>query len=390
MKKRFISIFLAVVLVLALAACGGGGNKNTIKIGLAAPLTGGMAAAGEMVQMAAEMAVSDINAAGGVNGKTVELVVLDDKNDPTEAANVAQRFIEDDDIVAVIGHVTSTTTLAALPIYKSAGMPVICPTGTSAEIKGYDRLLRIVLNDNVQGPQLSAMAINNLEIKRASILYANNDLGIGLRDQIISAFDDAGLEIASTDAYTPGADRDFSVHLSKVQRENPDAVFICGDYNEAGLIIYQAANLGGFEDVKFMGDASTIHQLFLDRVVGTGLESNVFLCCGYNPFDQRAAHQTFLANFSKVYDGEANEASVYTYDSVTLICKSLEAGAKGRDDLVSTVKGMSIDLVLGEGVRFGSDGERSANGMDILSVSKDGGFVYVDSVDLTGFDVSLD
>lgn len=361
-------------------------TPDTYYIGLAIPITGPLAAAGEQVIKAVDLAISEINAAGGVNGAMLESVPLDDKNDTTEAALVAQRFAEDDRIVAVIGHITSAATLAALPIYDEVDMPILTPTANSADIV-YDGLLRLCLVSTVQGPQVGAMVSNNLGAKKVAILYANDDFGIGMRDQTTPVIESFGGEVVSADPFTPGTDKDFSVLLSKVLKNSPDAVIALGTYNEGSLIVSQAAAMGGFEEIEFASDASWLHELFLERVGGTALEGNVYLACGYNPFDTRPAHQEFLAKFAEVYEGEPSEPSIYAYDAVKIIAESLEAGAT-RETLASVAKTLTFTgLACDDNVTFTEKGNRTQVGMDIVTI-KDGKYVpYGEKVDVSGLEL---
>lgn len=387
--KRIHSFFILILIIsLLLSGCSAqdsgsqSAEEDTIYIGLAVPLTGPMAAIGKMVQQSAQMGIDEANAAGGVNEKKLELVILDDANDPKQAAIVAQRFCEDPRITAVIGHITSTTTNAAYPIYQTANVPLLSPTANASSIKGYDKFLRIVLTDVTQAPQIAAMGINNLSLKTFSIIYANNDYGKNMKDICSDFIKAQNCELLNVETYVPGSDKDFSVILSKIQKNNPEGVIICGDYNEGSLILSQAAKMSGFEDTCFLGDTSMIHSLFLERIPSS-LEDNIYLCCGYNPFDERSANQDFLESFSKVYTGEPSEANAYTYDCLTIIVDTLRAGAT-KENMIAKAKEMTFtDLICDDNVQFDENGNRTVKNMDIVVV-RDGAFASADEkVDLT-------
>ena len=144
--------------------------------------------------------------------------------------------------------------------------------------------------------------------------------------------------------------------------------------------------MGGFEDIYFAGDASLLHELFLERVGGTSVESNVYLACGYNPFDSREVHQNFLTNFATVYEGDPNEAATYSYDAVNIIVESLKAGAT-KDTLISTAKSLTFtNLICDDNVTFNELGDRSATGMDIVVVEDSAFAPFGSKVDMTGFE----
>lgn len=374
MKNLRIFFTLILSASMLLSGCGSQSfldsqtaEENTIYIGLAVPLTGPMAAIGKMAQQSAQMGTDRVNAEGGINGKNLKLVILDDANDPKQAAIVAQRFCEDSKITAVIGHITSTTTNAAYSIYQAANMPLLSPTANASSIKGYNKFLRIVLTDVIQAPQIAAMGINNLDLQTFSIIYANNEYGKNMKDICNDFIKSQNCKLLDIESYVPGGDKDFSVLLTKIQKNNPEGIIICGDYNEGSLIISQAANMPGFADTYFLGDTSMIHTLFLERTP-SAMEDRIYLCCGYNPFDERSANQAFLNSFSKIYTGEPSEANAYTYDCITIIAETLRTGAT-KETLIATAKEMTFtNLICDDNVQFDSDGNRTVKNMDIVVI----------------------
>lgn len=389
MKRLSLFYIFFLIVSLLFSGCGSQSfsdsqatGESTIYIGLAVPLTGSMAAIGKMVQQSALMGTDQINTAGGINGKNLELVILDDANDPKQAAIVAQRFCEDPKITAVIGHITSTTTNAAYPIYQAANMPLLSPTANASSIKGYDKFLRIVLTDVIQAPQIAAMGINNLDLKTFSIIYANNDYGKNMKDICDDFISSQNCKLLDIESYVPGGDKDFSVLLTKIQKNDPEGIIICGDYNEGSLIISQAAKMPGFANTYFLGDTSMIHTLFLERTP-SALEDHIYLCCGYDPFDERSANQTFLNAFSKIYTGEPSEANAYTYDCITIVAEALRTGAT-KENLIARAKEMTFtNLICDDNVQFDSNGNRTVKNMDIV-VIRNGSFASAgEKVDLT-------
>ena len=164
-------------------------SDEVYRIGIACPLTGTSATYGEIMLAGAQIAVDEINAEGGINGRKIELVSMDDKNDPSEAALVAQRFCDMEDIQMVIAHGSSSVTLAAAPIYEAAQMPFMSPASSSPDLteQGYEYYVRFGVRDDRVAPQIIAFLANNLGIKKIGVIFANNDYGRGNLDAAASA-----------------------------------------------------------------------------------------------------------------------------------------------------------------------------------------------------------
>lgn len=408
--KKLLAVLLALVLIFSLAACASKdassdsskdstntdpkeNNDNTansedareIVIGISVPLTGALAESGESVLKAADLAIETINAAGGVNGKTVKYEALDDKMDPTEAALVAQRFLENKDIVAVIGSLTSGTTLAVLPIYEEAGMPVVCPTGNSSELAGYSNFIRIVMDASLEAPMVGACAMNNLKAEKVGVIYDNSDYGATMVEHSTAIVTELGGEIVAAEAFTAGTDKDFSVPLAKMQQVGADTIILVADYNEGSLIISQAETMGGFEAVKWVGDSYLLGNPMLERIGNSPLAANVYAACDYNPYSSSPNHVAFTEAFASAYDGLIpSEPAGFTYDAFTIICDTLAEGAT-RETLVETIKTMEFtNLICSELVKFDENGNRVGSGNDIVII-KDGKFCASgETVDTTG------
>ena len=253
--KKTVALILCLIMLFALAACGQTAapaassapavqtNTETdtaktvesagdVVIGVSIPLTGPLAEAGEQTVKAMDLFCEQINAAGGVNGRTVRYEVLDDKMDPTEASMVAQRFLENKDIICVVGSLTSGTTLAVLPIYADAGMGVICPTGNSPELGGYSNFIRIVMDANLEAPMVGACAVNNLGAKKVGIIFDNSDYGTTMVSSSTEIILKNGGEIVAQEAFAAGTDKDFSVQLTKMKQAEADTVILVADYRE--------------------------------------------------------------------------------------------------------------------------------------------------------------
>ena len=404
--KKFLAVLLTLCLAIACAACGSSASEESetstaqsspetddvsqdsseeVVIGLSVPLTGALAESGEQAIKAADLAIEMINANGGVNGKTVRYEVLDDKNDPTEAALVAQRFLENEEITAVIGSLTSGTTLAVLPIYEESGMPVICPTGNSPDLAGYGNFIRIVMDASLEAPMVGALAMNNLGAQKVGVIYDNSDYGVSMVEYSTEIVTNLGGELVAAEAFAAGTDRDFSVQLAKMQQEEADTIILVADYNEGSLIISQADTMGGFEDVNWVGDSYLLGNPMLERIGSSPLAENVYCACDYNPYSSNPNHVAFVEAFSEKNDGLIpSEPAGFTFDAFTLVCDALNEGAT-KDTLVETIKSMEFtNLICSEQVSFDENGNRVGSGNDIVII-RDGDFMASgETVDTTG------
>ncbi|MGV1005276.1 MAG: ABC transporter substrate-binding protein [Candidatus Nanopelagicales bacterium] len=214
------------------------------KIGVAGPMTGQYATYGASHKAGAEIAVEEINAAGGVNGGQASIVTGDDLGDPKEAVLVAQKFIDDSEVVAVNGHQFSGATIAAGAKYQAAGLPMISPSATSPDITELgDFIWRICMTDAVQGAGLAKYSVNDLSKKQIAIMYDSSDYGRGLADAYEAGVKEAGGTIVGKEQYASG-DTEFKSQLTKIKGANPDLLFLSGYYPEGAKIAQQARELG--------------------------------------------------------------------------------------------------------------------------------------------------
>jgi branched-chain amino acid transport system substrate-binding protein len=240
---------LALVAAALMAGCssGGGGNKDEIVIGEYGSLTGNDATFGQSTKAGVEVALADLAAkqGGKIGGLPVRSVVEDDQGKADEAATVVQKLINQDQVVAVIGEVASSRSLAAAPICQSAGVPMISPSSTNPKVTQVgDYIFRMCFLDDFQGQTMAKFAHVNLGLKKVAILKdLKSDYSAGLAQYFTDAFTKEGGTIVAEQAYQSG-DQDFSAQITAIKAKNPDAIFIPGYYTEVGLIARKARELG--------------------------------------------------------------------------------------------------------------------------------------------------
>jgi branched-chain amino acid transport system substrate-binding protein len=244
--KRASLILLVIVLAASLAACvpAGTSGGDTIKIGLQGPMTGDMAQEGLGFKNAVQMLVDQTNAAGGINGKKVELFVEDDKGDPKESALVADRLISKK-VIAVIGGYNSTATEPASAIYNKAGVLQITPGATATRLSehGYNQFFRTCFLDDRQALFAADFLVKDMGYKNIAILHDNTTYAQGLAEATKTSLEALGVTPVFYDAINPD-DTDFSPTLTKLKELNPEVIYFTGYYAQGGLLLKQAKALG--------------------------------------------------------------------------------------------------------------------------------------------------
>lgn len=305
-KRIIVPFLLATAMVLSLAGCGGG--KDTIKIGLQGPMTGDYAYEGKGFQNAVKMLVEQVNAAGGINGKQVELLVEDDAGDPTQSALVAQRLV-DAKVVAVIGAYNSTATEPASEIYNEAGILHITPSSTAVRLttKGFPRFFRVCFLDDRQGLFAAKFMQEVLGAKNIGILHDNSTYAQGLAEETRNYAQSLGLTIGFYDAINPD-DQDFTPILTRIGAANLDAVYFTGYHSQAGLLLKQSAELG--LGVQWIGGNAANNAVMVE-IAGIKNAAGTFVTTEPLPqdLDYPEARQ-FVADYKAKYGEEPD--SVWT------------------------------------------------------------------------------
>ncbi len=324
----------ALVLVAALNAtllatgCGGAGGSKTgggaeLVVGVYGSLTGNDATFGESTKLGVELALAELVATkqGKIGGLTVRTVVEDDQGRAEEAATVVQKLINQDRVIAVIGEVASSRSLAAAPICQAAGVPMITPSSTNPKVTEVGSFIsRMCFIDPFQGTVMARFAARNLGLKKVAILKdVKSDYSVGLSQYFTEAFKAAGGSIVVEQAYTAG-DQDFSAQLTAIKARHPDAIFIPGYYTEVGLIARKARELG-LTCPLLGGDGWESDQLL--EIGGEALNgayySNHFASDNPDP-----KLQEFLKNFRAKFGKDPDAIGGLAYDAANVLFASLE------------------------------------------------------------------
>jgi branched-chain amino acid transport system substrate-binding protein len=314
-------------------------GSGPIPVGEYASMTGDTATFGQSSHKGTQMAIDEINAAGGVNGRTLELHYEDDQSKAPEAATAVQKLLDRDKVVAVIGEVASGNSLAAAPICQSKQAPMISPASTNPRVTEVgDYIFRVCFIDPFQGTVMAKFAAKELKLKRIAVFKAQDrPYSTGLAANFITAFKGLGGEIVADESYS-STDNDFKGSLTSIKGQSPDGVFIPGYYNEVGTIGRQARELG-IKAPLLGGDGWDSPKLF--EAAGGALEGCYF-SNHYSPEDKSPVIQDFIQRFKAKNSGEVPDAmAALGYDAAKILgdamkrAKSL-SGADLRDALAAT------------------------------------------------------
>jgi branched-chain amino acid transport system substrate-binding protein len=336
--KRILPSLTIIASLLMAFACQPSSNANKVRIGVFMSLTGSTANFGISSTNGIKMAADEINAAGGINGKQVELNIQDDRSDAQEAATIVTKFVTQDGVHAVLGEVASSRSIAAAPIAQNAKIPMLTPSSTNPEVtrKG-DYIFRSCFIDPVQGAAIAQFAARTLGAKRAAIMVdRKNDYSTGLEKFIGQTFTRLGGQIVVTQSYQEG-DQDFNAQLTSIKGSNPEVIFVPGYYNDVGLIAKQARDKG--MNVPLLGgDGWDAEQLY--KIGGTALNGS-FFSNHYSPYDSDPQVQKFVTNYKARYNSLPDALAATAYDAAHIMFDAIKRansldGKAIRDALAAT------------------------------------------------------
>ena len=355
MKRVFAMVMAVVMAAVVFAGCSAGGNNNasnnsgsgdTIKVGLLGPHSGEYAVYGLGVRNGAELYFKKVNEAGGINGKQIELVVYDNKGDDTEAVTAFTRMV-DEGVTALVGDVLTGNTLAVVGEANAVNMPMITPSATAAAVTVkedgtvYSNVFRTCFINPFQGEKMAAFAAEVLGVKTAAVFaQTGNDYAQGLADAFKAKCAELGVEIVAEEGYAKG-DVDYKSQLTNITAKNPEVVFCPNYYEDDGLIVTQARQVGvtgtflggdGFGSVKNYASADD-------------LEGSVY-CSGYAPGTDSV--KQFEEDYKAAYnvDEIPNMFAPLAYDAAMLLCEGLKAAeAQGLTAGTDEYKQAVIDAI---------------------------------------------
>ena len=383
-STKFIAASAAAVRALSLAGCSGGSmddsssssakaSGDTITIGTVTTNSGTAAAYGEAEVKGFELAVSEINAKGGINGKKVKLESMDDKGDATEASNAYNKLVGDNNVLAVAGPTISATTAAVAPLADQSKLVTIAPAATSDSIETGNYLFRTCFKDSYQGEVAARFAAENLKVKKVAVLYGTGDpYSSGVGEAFAKAAEKLGLEVVDKESSSSADDTEYSAQLQKIQASGAELLYAPYYYSVAGpYIIPQARSVGfdgyvmgpdGYDGLKLTGDKAQYNKTYYTTHYSADDNTN-------------SKVQDFIKSYKSKNNAEPNTFAALGYDTIYMIKQAIEKAGKNatREDVRNAVAGMTFDGVTG---KFTMDKSGSPTKSVIVLEMKDGKPVY--------------
>jgi branched-chain amino acid transport system substrate-binding protein len=363
--------------VVVLVGGGCGQQSNDIRIGEFGSLTGGTATFGTSTDEGVQLALDEVNQAGGALGKKVRAIVEDDQSKPEEAVTAVLKLIKQDQVVAVIGEVASSRTLAAAPVAQANKIPLLSPASTNPKVTEVgDYIFRACFIDPFQGAAMAKFATKTLNMKRFAILTdQKNDYSTGLTQFFRDTVKQQGGQIVAEESYAEG-DIEFKAQLTAIKGSSPDAIYVPGYYTEAALIARQARELG--ITATFLGGDGWDSPKTVE-IGGKAIEGTYFTN-HYSEEEQRPEVQKFIADYRARYNGKTPDAmAVLGYDAIKMMVDAIRRagstdGPKIRDALAATsdFPGVSGRITI--------DPQRNARKAIVVLQIREGRFRFVDSI----------
>ena len=369
--KKLLSLLIAVSFLFAAPAMA----KDTLKIGLMCPLTGSWASEGQDMKQILELLADQVNDAGGLLGKDVEVVVGDDGGDPRTAALAAQRLATRD-VAGVIGTYGSSITEASQNIYAAAKIIQIANGSTAIRLteKGLKYFFRTCPRDDEQG-RVAVETILGQGYERVAILHDNTTYAKGLADEANGRLEDEDAEVVFFDALTPG-EQDYNTILSKIKATKPDVVFFTGYYPEAGMLLRQKMEMGW--DVPFIGgDANNNPDLV--KIAGKKAAQGFYFLSPPVPQDLPTKEaQEFLAAYEERYDSTPGSIwAVLAGDGFRVLVKAIEETESTDSDKIADYLHNELQGFSGltGTISFNDKGDRVGDVYRVYKVDAEGNFV---------------
>ena len=339
-KQRLSKLFMAIALTGAasytLAA-------DTIKIGLAGPVTGAVAQYGDMQFIGAQMAIEQINKKGGVDGKQLEGVVYDDACDPKQAVAVANKIVNDG-ISFVVGHLCSSSTQPASDIYEDEGILMITAASTSPEItsRGYKLIFRTIGLDSLQGPTAGNYIADHVKPKAVAVIHDKQQYGEGIATAVKETLEKKGVKVSLFEGINAG-DKDFSSMISKLKQAGVDFVYYGGYHPELGLLLRQSKEKG--LNVRFMGPEG-VGNSEISAIAGPASEG--MLVTLPKSFDQDPRNQELVDAFKAKKQDPSGPFVFPAYAAVQVIAEGIEkAGSTDTEEVAKALRSNTFDTPTG-------------------------------------------
>jgi len=377
---RWLALFLSTVVIAGFGCKKDSANNATqIVIGQVASKQGDTATFGVSSDEGVQLALEELNAAGGVLGKTIVVKTEDDRSQSDEAKTAANKLITQDKVVALIGEIASSRSIAMAPEAQAAGVPMLSPGSTNPKVTELgDCIFRACFIDPFQGEAMARFAMEDLKLKKFAILFpVNSDYGVGLRNFVTDTVKRGGGEIVAVESYEEKKDRDFRSQLTKIKAANPEAIFMTGYYTEAGLVAKQAKELG--LNIPMIGGDGWDSDITL--TVGGSAINGSYFTNHYAPDEDRPEVKKFVDAYKKKYGGKVPDAmAVLGYDAMKLMADAIKRANSAEPKKIREALAATKDFP-GVAGAITMDASRNAKKAIVIIKIEDGKFKYHSKVE---------
>ena len=385
MKKRILAALMALAMLGAFSGCSntgnggsasGGSDSDTIRIGGLAPLTGDAASYGVAVNNGIQMAVEDINANGGIDGKQIKYIYYDEKGDTTEATNAYNKLVQDDKVVAIIGDVTTKPTLAVAQTSQQDNIPIITATATAAEVTlTGPNIFRACFTDPFQGELMASYASEKLGATKVAVLSdMADDYSSGIAEAFVAKAKELGMEVVADEKYQDG-DVDFKSQLTNIKGQNPDVLFLPVYYEDLRLISAQAKEVG--VTAQLCG-ADGWDSVLTDNFDSSVLNGGVF-CSQYSTESTDERVQNFISTYKEKYEMDPNMFAVLAYAATNMMAQAIsDAGSTDSQAIIDAMAALEYDGLTGH-MTF--DADRNPQKSAVIVSIQDDTYKFVENYD---------
>src|SRR5438132_7148958 len=363
-RRRLLAASLAACGALLIGACGSSSSAGggVIKVGITGPFTGAYADPGTAIRNAGELAIADINAAGGINGRKLQAVSEDDACDAQQGTQAAEKLLTEK-IVAIVGGYCSGASIPESDIlHRSGDLPFITAASSNPKFteQGYDNVFRMVSRDDAEGPADVSFIQQFLKASKIAIMHDNTTYAKGLADSAKQAAQAAGITVTYFDAITPGQ-KDYTAALVKVGTGNPDALFYTGYYPEFGLLAKEYVSLS--PSYKLDGDSADVDPSVI-KVAGAALTNPgiTITTLPTTEFIHNAKNDKFTSEYQSKYGGAPGDYSSYEYDGMMALAQALknDGGKTDAKSLNAAIHAVKISDGITGSIAFDNKGDRPA------------------------------
>ena len=375
--KKWLAVAMVAAMTVSMAAgCGSksegekssGSDSEVIKIGAIGPVTGAAAVYGQAVKNGAELAVEEINAAGGINGAQFEFKFEDDEHDAEKAIN-AYNNLKDWGMQALLGTVTSAPCVAVGEVANQDNMFLLTPSGTAVECVQYDNAFRVCFSDPMQGLESAKYIGENGLASKVAVIYDSSDVySTGIYEAFVKEAANQDFEVVAAEAFTSESKTDFSVQLQKAKDSGAELVFLPFYYSEASLVLKQAAGMN-YNPIFFGCDG--MDGILAVEGFDANLANNLMFLSPFTPTSTDEAIQKFVTAFKDKYGDTPNQFAADAYDGIYAMKAAMEkadvkpgmASSDVCDGLKSAMVEIEIDGVTAKGLTWEASGEPSKEPM---------------------------